>query len=436
MIDDLPWHRQTSPAARWLAKNVPNRHFIIGTEKGTRVFRIGRRLQIGTAAIFAATLLWVAFSSGSYVIDQHSLRQKSDEIARVREAHASLLEELERYREEIAQTTEGLDRSETAARALFRQNAKLKESLKTVLDELASTQAERDGLHASRYRLDRQLAHLEERIRQLFGESGATRSTDGGTVDLADSAEPEASRASRIVRLLLDLERQVADLQVSRQAIMARIRDGATLRTESLERLVSQIGLDADSLLFKADGHREPGLGGPFVEATAAARAVGRTGAEFARLDAELTRWEALQGLIQRLPLAPPLDAFAINSSFGNRRDPINGRWASHEGVDMDAPFGSPVYAPAPGIVVVAGPTGKYGRLVEINHGYGIRTRYGHLSEILVKRGQRIRLGDKIGLLGSSGRSTGPHLHYEVRYQGKAKDPMTFIRAGRNVFQE
>jgi murein DD-endopeptidase MepM/ murein hydrolase activator NlpD len=392
------------------------------------------------AAVLAATLIWVLFSSVSYVVDQTALRQKRDEIAQVRHVHTSLLEELERYREEIAGAAEGFDRSEAAARFLFQQNAQLKRELKTVSAELAVAHTERDGLHASRYRLDRQLAHLEDRVRQLFGDSNTGRPADAGIIDLADiadaSAEPEASRASRIVLLLLDLERQVADLHHSRQAIMARIRDGATLRAESLERLVTQIGLDAEALLPSAAGRREPGLGGPFIEATAAARAVGRTGTEFARLDAELTRWEALQGLLRRLPLAPPLDSYAINSAFGNRRDPINGRWARHEGVDMDAPFGSPVYAPAPGIVVVAGPTGKYGRLVEINHGYGIRTRYGHLSQILVKRGQRVRLGDKIGLLGSSGRSTGPHLHYEVRYQGKAKDPMTFIKAGRNVFQE
>ena len=94
------------------------------------------------------------------------------------------------------------------------------------------------------------------------------------------------------------------------------------------------------------------------------------------------------------------------------------------------------IYAPAPGTVRVAGWRAKYGRFIEIDHGSGVRTRYGHLHKILVKRGQQVAFRDKIGLLGNSGRSTGPHLHYETVLKGKAVDPMKFLKAGRYVFQE
>ena len=94
------------------------------------------------------------------------------------------------------------------------------------------------------------------------------------------------------------------------------------------------------------------------------------------------------------------------------------------------------IYAPAPGTVRVAGWRAKYGRFIEIDHGSGVRTRYGHLHKILVKRGQQVAFRDKIGLLGNSGRSTGPHLHYETVFNGKAVDPMKFLKAGRYVFQE
>ena len=113
----------------------------------------------------------------------------------------------------------------------------------------------------------------------------------------------------------------------------------------------------------------------------------------------------------------------------------INRRWASHYGLDLGGGFKSKVYSTAPGVVTYAGWKGKYGKLVEISHGAGMKTRYGHMNKIYVKKGQKVKFHQKIGLLGSTGRSTGAHLHYEVVFRGRAKNPMKFIKAGRNVFQ-
>ncbi|MFQ5765541.1 MAG: M23 family metallopeptidase, partial [Rhodospirillales bacterium] len=104
--------------------------------------------------------------------------------------------------------------------------------------------------------------------------------------------------------------------------------------------------------------------------------------------------------------------------------------------IDLGGPFKSSVYATAPGVVTYAGWKGKYGKLVEIDHGAGLKTRYGHLHKFFVKKGQKVNFHKKIGLLGSTGRSTGAHLHYEVVFKGRAKNPMKFIRAGKYVFQE
>jgi murein DD-endopeptidase MepM/ murein hydrolase activator NlpD len=134
--------------------------------------------------------------------------------------------------------------------------------------------------------------------------------------------------------------------------------------------------------------------------------------------------------------LSPPLNSFYITSSFGKRKDPINRRWAAHYGLDLGGPFKSRVYSPASGVVTYAGWKGKYGKLIEIDHGAGLKTRYGHLQKIYVKKGQKITFRQKIGLLGNTGRSTGAHLHYEIVFRGRAKNPMKFIKAGRNVFKE
>ncbi len=142
-----------------------------------------------------------------------------------------------------------------------------------------------------------------------------------------------------------------------------------------------------------------------------------------------------MQELLRSLPLAAPLEQYRISSAFGPRKDPVNGRLSRHLGLDFRAKLATPVLSTAPGEVVFAAWKGRYGRLVEIDHGHGIRTRYAHLHKILVKPGQAVGHRETIGLLGSSGRSTGPHVHYEVLVNGKRHDPMNFLKAGIYAFK-
>jgi len=124
-----------------------------------------------------------------------------------------------------------------------------------------------------------------------------------------------------------------------------------------------------------------------------------------------------------------------VTSPFGVRTDPIVGTAALHSGMDFRAAIGMEAKVTAAGVVVKAGWNGGYGRMVEVDHGQGYSTRYGHLSQILVKVGDKLKAGDVIGRTGSSGRSTGPHLHYEVRHDGQAVNPLRFLSAGKKIAQ-
>jgi murein DD-endopeptidase MepM/ murein hydrolase activator NlpD len=150
-------------------------------------------------------------------------------------------------------------------------------------------------------------------------------------------------------------------------------------------------------------------------------------------VSSEVDRFVALRRLAGELPLTRPLTQSIITSGFGARLDPFLGRPAIHPGIDFAALEGSPAHATAAGTVILAGYNGGYGNEVEIDHGNGITTRYGHLSEIDVQVGQVVSKGAVVGKTGSTGRSTGPHLHYEVRVDGTAVDPMTFITAGHRI---
>ncbi|MBT7505208.1 MAG: M23 family metallopeptidase, partial [Rhodospirillales bacterium] len=153
-------------------------------------------------------------------------------------------------------------------------------------------------------------------------------------------------------------------------------------------------------------------------------------------LDGQLARLETLQSAMPYLPLATPLITYYVTSKFGKRQDPVNKIWSMHYGTDMGATNKSAIFSTAPGVVSHAGWKGKYGNLVEIDHGNGLKTRFGHLSKFFVKKGQSVGFYEKIALVGSTGRSTGPHLHYEIVFNDKPVDPMNFVKAGRYVFQE
>jgi murein DD-endopeptidase MepM/ murein hydrolase activator NlpD len=157
--------------------------------------------------------------------------------------------------------------------------------------------------------------------------------------------------------------------------------------------------------------------------------------ASFVALNNHIDRWDDLQLIVRRLPLAAPTDNYTIMSPFGGRKDPFNGEWAVHYGTDLSGQMKQPIYSTGPGVVVAVGRNGDYGLSVDIDHGMGILTRYGHLSSTLVQKGQTVGTRQKIGLMGQTGRATGVHVHYEIQVNGKPVDPMKFIQAGRYVFK-
>jgi murein DD-endopeptidase MepM/ murein hydrolase activator NlpD len=233
-----------------------------------------------------------------------------------------------------------------------------------------------------------------------------------------------------------DLRQQLTSLQESQANFVANLAERARGNIDTMEKTVAMTGLDVNKLLQTVS--EDSGEGGPFIPATAAA--TGDEGeqkllASVATLGDQVDRWEKLQFILRSLPLSAPIDSYYISSSYGTRLDPFNGARALHEGVDMVSKLRSEVLATAPGTVKFAGWKGGYGRVVEIDHGLGIVTRYAHLYAINVKVGDVVDYRQEIGKLGSSGRSSGPHVHFEVRYNGRPLDPMAFLKAGRYVFK-
>ena len=196
----------------------------------------------------------------------------------------------------------------------------------------------------------------------------------------------------------------------------------ATLRRyQQAAREVRRLGLNP-ARFHQAAG----GMGGPYEPVTAASNA----DPDYRALFLSWRRLDQLEHGVVAIPTGHPVNTANFTSGFGVRSDPFRRHAAMHAGVDLAGPMGTPVYATADGIVAHAGRQGGYGNMVEINHGKGIATRYGHLSKILVDDNTRVKRGQLIALMGSTGRSTGPHLHYEVRIDGHAVNPVPFLTTG------
>jgi murein DD-endopeptidase MepM/ murein hydrolase activator NlpD len=226
-----------------------------------------------------------------------------------------------------------------------------------------------------------------------------------------------------LVRLQASLD-QVEGRQI---AALSSVEDGMESRVRRMRGVITDLGLDMTQLEAATP---RIGMGGPYVPVKLAADA-GPFERQLYQINITRAQMERLNRTLALVPYRKPvIGEVEFTSGFGVRSDPFLGRPAMHTGLDFRASMGDPVRATANGKVASSGWAGGYGRMVEIDHGNGLSTRYGHLSEIGVKVGDAIKIGQVIGAVGSTGRSTGPHLHYETRIDGEAVDPQKFLRAG------
>ena len=253
----------------------------------------------------------------------------------------------------------------------------------------------------------------------------------------AEERRAKALQTGEAAGSIGSMEKAAADLFAEQVTLLAAVEENAQRRVNELREVINSTGIDADALITPAKiSNISLAQGGPFIEPGTVLGAPSRFYQHANRAAAAVDELEAVQKALEHLPLSSPLTVNRrFTSGFGIRRDPINGRHTSHHGVDFAAPWASPVTATAAGVIKYAGTRAGFGRLVEIDHGNGFVTRYAHMNRISVKAGQKVKLHDKIGELGNSGRSTGPHVHYEVHYKKRPVNPRRFIEAGRYVFE-
>jgi len=270
------------------------------------------------------------------------------------------------------------------------------------------------------------IGELETELRGAYARAGELWAAVQRERDRSGALAGERDRA----RL------QLAAFEEAQEELIGGLRARIEEHVGEVEAGLAFTGLDVDALLASIDTGGESAYGGPMIPVLPEDVPDEGLWAEAVEVVAGADRAAGLRDVANALPIGHPVrDEHRLSSNFGYRRDPFTGRSSRHAGLDLAAPTGTPIYATAPGTVTDAGWSGAYGNMVEVTHEFGLATRYAHLSAISVAVGQEIAYGEQVGLMGSTGRSSGPHLHYEVRVNDEPRNPIDFIRAGQHVLQ-
>lgn len=250
--------------------------------------------------------------------------------------------------------------------------------------------------------------------------------------ETVSNSKTEASETVKKVSLFLPEAAALAEIEARQLAFIEGLTRLADRRSAVAEAKLVRLGLNPQAMLTSLDD--KSAQGGPLIMLATAAD--GSIDPRFQRFGLSLARMEALERSVAGLPQALPASLEYISSGFGYRADPFTGGADFHPGLDFKGPLGAPIYAAARGTVSFVGQRSGYGNVVEIDHGNGLITRYAHMSGFRTVVGKPVMPGQLIGLIGSTGRSTGPHLHFEVRLGDRPVNPRPFLEAVPNVFQK
>jgi murein DD-endopeptidase MepM/ murein hydrolase activator NlpD len=459
----------------WLHATFPERQIYIRSEGRVQFFTFGPTLQATMSGLALIFLGWVAFATVNVIFKDRIIATKDHRYQQMQWAYENRVADLQ-------QSYDELNGALVAAEDRFKSKADELEAKQNTVSRLLGRKQAVDAIVAGVRGTTPDAAKSPDSdvIPVAHGAAGMPSDSVGGDAapatggsqlgimpqtpepqqrtsrpntkaSLLDeavsrfaatffhSAQPAAAPAlpnQPALRILAAETDRIARMSGAETSLLEGVDREVSTRIADLQTILRHVGVDSNRLEQQASD----GIGGPYIPIQAMridGIADNAFTAAYVGASAHEKELNTLFAALNHVPLTTPVHGqqFEITSDFGARVDPFTRRIAFHPGLDFGGPWGATVACTAPGTVVWAGMRGGYGNMVEIDHGYGFRTRYGHLSAILVRVGQRVGKGSPVGKLGSTGRSTGPHVHYEVVLDDVQTDPSRFIEAGRHVLQ-
>ncbi|MCC9622966.1 peptidoglycan DD-metalloendopeptidase family protein [Thalassospira sp. MA62] len=424
---------------RLIDKWFPDRQLLVRSNDSVYQLRFGKYAQVAIAACGVVAITWTVGITGYGVYLDQRLALREEQLFRSELSYNRLIARVTESQRRFGEITSQMEDTHRNLLSMAEKNLQLQARVQDYTSKLETSEKEKVRISALRTSMDNQMSALQGQIDGITNRNLALRD-ELETVETVMSRvmrerDQALQRSKKLQVELSDARQRITDLHTVQQQAMQRVAETADNTIMELENVLEMTGLQPEAFVLPPMKPQQPGVGGPFV----AFEPEHPQDEEFVSVASALSgRMEQLADLhdrIKQTPLGEPAATYYVSSVFGKRKDPFNGKWAFHSGVDLAGPIKTAITATAPGKVTHAGWSGKYGKMVELDHGNGVRTRYGHLLKVLVKKGDEVQLKDKIALMGSTGRSTGSHVHYEVRVNGKPVNPLKFIEAGHHVFK-
>lgn len=429
----------TTSFDRWFTP----KEIIIRTGDKVSYLRLSRRLQMGAAGAVSFFILSFLGSSLFSFSMTYLWKERGQHLTEIQKAYSEMLSELKSQFPEsellhtnvdklASQFTRQMTESQDAIMLMEQKIARLQEDLRRSEIALNAEQKTREQLDSEVVNLAADLSNSRASTKDLQRHLEEAKLALAQSIDGQHQMEMAKNNAENALR---DATQRLDDTQSAYSSMLANLTERAHSSVEEMEKTIAGAGLKVEDILSQVD-KSDYGQGGPYIPLSDGTVDPGQSVAQHvAPLDDQVTRIEKLHLILRSLPLSAPVDRFYVSSGFGGRADPFNGENGYHSGMDMVGTIGTDVLSTAPGKVIFAGWKGNYGNVVEIDHGFGITTLYAHLKQTLVEVGEEVSYRQKIGLLGNTGRSSGPHVHYEVRYRDRPMNPDKFLQAGRYVFK-
>ncbi len=436
-----------------LERKLPEQRLFLKSESGTRFIRLRPATIAGVLFGTAVLVSWTVVVTAVFLMDSISSGNAREQAQKERAIYEARLNALSDERDNrAAEAAAAQERFNTALKQISEMQSELLASedgrseletgIEVIQSTLRKTIKERDAARSETVSL---VARLEGSDTKDAETLARAKTVDGSVSFLTAALEETARERDAMEQQAKDAVDIAEDLRFTLQLnedrndrIFQRLEEAVTVSLEPLDKMFRAAGMPTDSILEQVR-RGYSGQGGPLLPATKSTSGGSTVDDSTTRrangILKELDRINLFRIAADKTPVAMPVkSAFRFTSGFGYRRDPKGAGTRMHAGVDFAGKTGTPIYSTADGVVTHAGWQSGYGKLVKIKHAFGIETRYAHNSRIRVKVGQRVSRGDHIADMGATGRVTGTHLHYEVRIGGNPVNPMTYIKAGRDVF--
>ncbi|MDG2377493.1 MAG: DUF5930 domain-containing protein [Tateyamaria sp.] len=427
----------------------PERRVFLKSDNDTRFIRLrsgtqlialaGSSLIVAWTIVATAIILMDSIGAGNFreqaKRDQTTYKQRLNDLSLQRDKRAEeALAAQERFTSALTQISimqSQLLSSETRRR-------ELESGIEVIQNTLRSTMKDRETVRNQLAQFDKQSLNGEtQKVNKVLASNGLIDFVADALTRTAAERDETTDDVQAALITAEDLKLELALMQEENDQIFRQLEEAMTISVAPLDKMFRSAGMSTERIIEQVRG-RYSGQGGPLTPLIFSIQGDLKPSPDNLRANKILNQMDQLnlyRIAAQKAPFETPVkSAFRFTSQFGLRRDPKTGGRRMHRGVDFAASSGTPIYATADGVVTHSGWHSGYGRLIKIQHEFGIETRYAHLSRLKVKVGQRVSRGDRIGAMGSSGRATGVHLHYEVRVGDKAVNPMIYIKAANDVF--